>query len=212
MLALLLIACSPETPEGCAAQEGAARDDCFLQELNCKEIQDEDVKDSCLAEVAKSAADLKGCEVIDSTAVQNYCQEQIAVLTNNPEICKGISDLYWQDNCYVALGVKLNQSQLCSMVSNQGDREKCNFDVALKTNDEKICPKAGVNDTERCYYTIAKKTLRLDICPLLSEPVNQDACRFSIAKSSNDSSVCSSIKFNQIRADCNDYFQNQTNK
>jgi len=45
---------SDEDPSGeCSSLEGAARDNCYFESLKCSKIQNENFRDSCVAELAK---------------------------------------------------------------------------------------------------------------------------------------------------------------
>ena len=79
----------------CSTLEGAAMDNCYSEKMQCSKIISENVKGSCVAELAKATSDLDVCNLIQKDSIKAYCQEQVSEVLNDVTICEQIEDQYW---------------------------------------------------------------------------------------------------------------------
>ncbi len=191
----------------CEAQEGLARDDCYAQELQCSKVRNLQVRESCVAELARLKNDVGVCDLLTQEATKGFCQEQLAVLNNNHGLCRTISHEYWENNCHYALALNNSKDVYCSLISSSGQRNECFREIALASSNTLLCEHLASTDRERCISAIALKTQTPETCSELSQPLGQATCLLRIAKNSGDKEVCSAIRFKEIREDCRNLFR-----
>jgi hypothetical protein len=191
----------------CSSVEESRKDDCYLENQRCSKIKSQQLRDSCVAELAKKKMDLSVCELIKLEKTKNYCREQIAVLTQNQSICLQIDDSYWRDNCHFQLAKDKNNGQYCLKITNEKQRRTCFKEVALATNDVDLCEPLPLIEREGCVFRIAKNLRDGEICQQIRRPFNQDVCRFKIAKLNRDPELCEMISISTIRQECHNLFE-----
>ncbi len=212
VLAVLVSACTlqPERAnpdDSCSGQEGVLKDQCYLEQGKCSQIKNVALRDSCVAELAKSKKDLSVCNLIVGAKTQAYCHEQIAVLTNNVGMCENITDSYWQNNCMYALAVKNNDAGRCAYVSVVSQQIDCVEKVALATNNHLLCERLGEERNERCLLTIATSLKDKSICEKMGTSFNQNNCVLYLAKKLNRQGLCSEITFRPMKESCDNHFR-----
>jgi hypothetical protein len=210
---MLLVACNItggtviDPNDSCSSLEGGIKDDCYLQQNKCSKISSPTTRNTCVAELARLKDDLTICNLIQSGKSKGFCQEQIIVARGDHLLCYDIEDEYWQDNCHYHLGVDQENRNFCGLINDPKQRWDCLLEVAHLTNDVTICNSIGPEGRGSCIRTIAVQLANPKICGRLNHPVNQDACRFKVAKTSVNESICDLIVTEAIKRDCHQRFE-----
>ena len=201
----LLCSCS-EQPAGSIAADGCAaadnKDACYLDLLDCSRIGSKLIRDSCLAELAKTNNDLQACAQITDPLTKGYCQQQIAVALNEAGLCADIADSYWQENCYFHLAVNNNQSSYCAHLADVEMIVGCYQEIAYTYYNHILCANLNEADAQRCYYHIAKETSAPELCGLISTGWGRDSCWAGMAKDLENRSFCQNISLAEIKEHC----------
>lgn len=191
----------------CKWLQGAARDDCYSQQLRCSKIESAQVRDSCVVELAKLKNNYTLCgTLIMNPKTQAYCREQLAIQQNDHLLCYDIDDFYWQDNCHSELAIRNNIYVFCSVIGNDKQRHECYLTIALAINSTQPCEGLPEKERGECIFQVARNVQDIELCLLLNHPVNRDACRLRIAKDTHDSSICETMDTTMVQDACREYF------
>jgi len=182
------------------------KDDCYLENLKCSKIKSVIVRDSCVAELAKTKEDLAVCDLIVTDKTAAYCQEQIAEITNNHDLCNEIDDVYWSNNCHYNLAVENDKDVYCSLITSEDRKVDCFEEIALATNNQLLCEFLPTNKQDGCIMRIALNKMDINVCQEVNVPLNREVCKLRIAKKSNNEKMCDQISISVVKSSCKEYF------
>jgi len=95
-----------------------------------------------------------------------------------------------------------NNADECMFVQNEEQRDDCFNDVAFDTNNSLFCDFLFNAKRNGCILSVAKNTENVTTCNAISDALQQDACRFKIAKLTANPQLCYLISFNGVRDLC----------
>ncbi len=196
--------------DSCSALKGAAKDNCYSEQLKCSKISSDVVRDSCVAELAQAKGDIKVCLLIEDTATKGFCQHTLA---DTVEVCRNIENTYWYENCMYQFGISENSYEHCWEISNDELRHECVRTVALELKSVEGCQylpnKVGlkkINKRAECLFQLALSTNNLAICDDMGTRKNKDVCKLRFAKLRSDQLICDGINSTVIRETCEKHF------
>ena len=209
ILSLVLVACNPTgafSADKCLTQKDSAKDDCYLQEKKCSKIKSDEVRDSCVTELAKAKDDVKVCDLVKNDKAADFCVHEIAVEQDNHDLCKEIDSQYWKDNCNFNLAVNNNKDIYCSLISVEKQKADCFYDIAQATQDTMLCEFLEGKNRERCVYFIAQNKKDITICNEVPSSLGRDACKLKLSKITNKFENCDKIKIKDVKMLCYEHF------
>ena len=181
-------------------------DSCYFDNLDCELIENEQLKQSCISELAIQNQDLLMCEVLESQS-KGYCQEKIAESLNDMSVCQNIDDDYWADNCYFHFATTEGNADHCSFLLEAERIQECYKEIAYEFNDAELCGRLDKVTSQKCLYSIAKETKDPSICNMMESTLNVDTCKINLAKITENPELCQEITFKLIREDCEAKFE-----
>ncbi len=195
--------------DSCSSLEGSAKDNCYFEAGKCSKVVNTQVRDSCVAELAKVKNDVTVCNLIVTSRTKGFCQEQIALQQDNVGACKDILDEYWQDNCYYHLALGHQDYELCAYILEVPQNIDCVKKVAMDTNNVELCERLSPTNKGECLWNIVTETKDVTLCARFNNQVNIDACVYKVAKLSDDEKLCGRIRIRDIQRTCNGFFMEQ---
>jgi hypothetical protein len=191
----------------CSEFEESAKDDCYLDNIQCSKISNELVRDNCVLELAKLKHNFEVCNLIKNEQVGAHCQETVAEVVNEVSLCELINNSYWKNNCFYNLAINNNNESPCGNIFGNGDqRNRCYHNIATSTNNYLICTYLIGVEKEKCFLEVVKETLNTEICKEFNTVLGQDSCYFKIAKLADNEEYCDLISFDVIKEDCQKVF------
>lgn len=190
----------------CGHLEDAAKDDCNFELRKCSLIENEKVRDSCVAELAMIKKDSSVCDLTKSKSAKGFCLKQIAELNNNHDICKTIEDDYWKNICHYTIAVNNNKDVYCSLVENQDLKKDCFREIAFNKLDSFYCDFLSEDERNNCIYEVSIKKLDLETCEGISDALGKGVCEYKVVWLKEDSSQCDKISVRSIKDRCKERF------
>ncbi|GIW65455.1 MAG: hypothetical protein KatS3mg096_516 [Candidatus Parcubacteria bacterium] len=174
----------------------------------CNNVQEEQ-KDSCYWNFAKSEQDFLICDKIQKEWVKNFCYLDIAEERQDLSICDRINDKTKKYYCYLKIAETKKDLSICDKIqyeenenyyeNNEYFKNNCYLKVAQAKQDLYICDK--INDSfvkDDCYKLLAVIKQDLSICDKLYYSNKKDYCYSRIAQVKQDSSICDKIVCNEV--------------
>ncbi len=191
-----------QSSDSCFGLKGSARDNCYFEQGKCSLVKNREFRDSCVAELAKAKSDPAVCNLITSGRTQGYCLELLAIQTRNHGLCLNITDDYWRDNCNFNLGISDKKQEYCELIGNDEQRVDCFKSVALATNNYVLCEKLVDTDRRSCLTTIAVSQRDIALCKGIGTTLENDVCRYKVAKESGNRVFCDAVELRSVREEC----------
>ena len=131
----------------------------------CKQISNENYKDSCYFDLAEETGDLSICEKLtDKTAnrKKRHCYINLARETGDISICEKIKEnnnylsKEYKYNCYASVAEGTKNINICDEKFEEGSwKDSCYSNVAGQTGDNSICEKI-VDEVRKngCYFSV----------------------------------------------------------
>ena len=155
----------------------------YLGEIRrCEELEDERLKYTCVARLARETKEASLCE--SAGPLQVACEILVAEKTGDTSLCEDKTGKS-SDLCYKAAAYGSLNSATCGEIASEQLRDDCYFDIAGKKGDPDICEKT--KNKEICE-AVAKGTA--EDCDALGDEDEKEICVHMLAVEKNDVKLC----------------------
>lgn len=92
---------------------------------HCKEIDDEDYKDRCYANIGGETGNKRFCEKTKEERIKDKCYGDVAKTNEDSSVCDEITNPSRRDSCYMNFVMDYQEYELCEKISNQYLKDSC---------------------------------------------------------------------------------------
>ncbi|MEM3399700.1 MAG: hypothetical protein QXP42_02620 [Candidatus Micrarchaeia archaeon] len=182
----------------CKELEGYERIVCLASLGDIGKCEEAGAKiDSCYYEVALNNSNSSICGEISNDVFRHVCLSILGNIT----ACDGLEYMK-RDFCYEKFAEETLNESLCDKILTSTYSVPCYMNLAVSKKKPSLCAKPErEKDNDDCYRAVAFVT-NVSVCANIKRDVERDLCRFDIAKSRNDPSVCNYLENNVWRDTC----------
>jgi hypothetical protein len=154
----------------------------------CKSINPEAYsEDECYVYV-NVKGELSLCDNIQSDDMKDTCIAQVAILQQDTKICDQISTQEKKDSCYSIVGIQKTDISVCDKIETQPSRDHCFLNLARETQNASVCDQMeGFSKTteivheiqiwkDRCYNEIGSAKKDKAICDKIDDDKVKGYC------------------------------------